>query len=101
VAVKGSRNCQRDETPTAEWLPLPATVALSILEKAEHLLPLVCWDPRDLRSELLRKFIASITACIFFIIEEIVAPSASQMTLWLTTTTSPFAYGKRKGRRRS
>jgi hypothetical protein len=35
---KGLANCQKDLDPTPERLPLPAPVALAILEKAEELL---------------------------------------------------------------
>jgi hypothetical protein len=38
---KGLEKCQRDASPTPECLPLPAPVALSILEGAEYMLPLV------------------------------------------------------------
>ena len=40
---KGLEKCQRDASPTPERLPLPAPVALSILEGAEHMLTLVHW----------------------------------------------------------
>ncbi len=35
---KSLEKCQRDEDPTPERLPLPASVAMSILEGAEHML---------------------------------------------------------------
>ncbi len=38
---KGLANCQRDPAPTPERLPLPAPVALAILEKIEALLKVV------------------------------------------------------------
>jgi len=63
---KGLEKCQRDNNPTPERLPLPAPVAMSILEGAEHLLPLVQWDPRDPRLQLLRASVASIASYIFF-----------------------------------
>ncbi len=40
----GLANCQTNLAPTAERLPLPAPVALAILEKAELLLRGVQWD---------------------------------------------------------
>ena len=40
-------------------------MALSILDGAEHLLPLVQWDPRDPRLQLLRASVASIASYIF------------------------------------
>ena len=49
---KGLEKCQRDN-PTPERLPLPSPVVLFILEGAEHLLPLVQWDPLDPRLQLL------------------------------------------------
>ena len=63
---KGLEKCQRDSTPTEERLPLPAPVALSILEEAENMLPLVHWDPRNPRLLLLRASIASIVSYVFF-----------------------------------
>jgi hypothetical protein len=50
---KGFEKCQRDKNPTPEHLPLPAPVAMSILEGAEHMLPSVHWDQRDPRLQLL------------------------------------------------
>ena len=41
-------------------------VSLSILEGAEHLLPLAKWGPLDPRLQLLRASIASISSYIFF-----------------------------------
>ncbi len=38
---KGLANCHLDTTPQAKRMPLPAPVMLSILELAEHLLPIV------------------------------------------------------------
>ncbi len=38
---KGFEKCQRDENPTLECLPLPAPMALSIMEGAECMLPSV------------------------------------------------------------
>ena len=63
---KGLENFQRDDSHTPERLPLPAPVALSILEGAEHLLPLVQLDPRDSRLQLLRASIAASASYIFF-----------------------------------
>jgi len=47
VAVKGSQNCQRDESPSAERMSPPAHVALCILEEVEHLLPLSPLGPKE------------------------------------------------------
>jgi len=38
---KGLEKCHRDDNPTPERLPLPAPVALSILEGAENPLPML------------------------------------------------------------
>ena len=38
---KGLEKCHRDINPTPKRSPLPTPVAMSILEGAEHLLPLV------------------------------------------------------------
>ncbi len=38
---EGLANCQLDTAPQVKRLPLPAPVMLSILELAEHLLPIV------------------------------------------------------------
>ena len=46
---KGFEKCRRGENPTPERLPLPAPMALSILEGAEHMFPSVHWDPRNPR----------------------------------------------------
>jgi hypothetical protein len=66
VVRKGLEKCQRDDNPNPERLPLPAPVALSILEGAEHLLPLVQWDPLDPRLQFIRASVASIASFIFF-----------------------------------
>ena len=63
---KGLEKCQRDENSTPERLPLPAPVALSILEGAEHMIPSVHWDPRDPRLHLPRASVASIISYVFF-----------------------------------
>jgi hypothetical protein len=44
---KGLANCQKDLDPTPERQPLPAPVALTILEKAEELLKGVQWAAHD------------------------------------------------------
>ena len=62
-----SRAPSRTTAPTApERLPLPAPVAMFILEGAEHMPPLVQWDPLDPRLQLLRASIAFISSYIFF-----------------------------------
>jgi hypothetical protein len=64
---KGLANCQRDLVPTPERLPLPALVALAILEKAEALLKIVKWDSASTtKTTLTRSCIASIASYIFF-----------------------------------
>ena len=63
---KGLEKCQRGENTTPERLPLPAPVALSILEGAKHLLLSVHWAPRDPRLQLMRASVASITSYFFF-----------------------------------
>ena len=63
---KGLENCQEDTKPLPIRLPLPAPVALAILELAEKLLPTVHWDARDPKLLLLRAAIATITSYLFF-----------------------------------
>jgi hypothetical protein len=63
---KGLEKCQRGNNPTPGRLPLPAPVAMPVLEGAEHLLPLIQWNPRDPRLQLLRASVASIASYIFF-----------------------------------
>ena len=46
---KGLEKCQRDASLAPERLPLPAPVAMSILEGAEYMLSLVHWDQGDPR----------------------------------------------------
>jgi hypothetical protein len=61
----GLANCQKDMAPTPERLPLPAPVALAILERAEGLLKnRDQWVENDIR--LLRACIATIASYIFF-----------------------------------
>ena len=62
---KGLEKCQWNENPTPERLPLPAPVALAIMEDAEHMLPSVHWDPWDPTLHLMRASVASIVAYIF------------------------------------
>ena len=63
---RGLDNCQFDLKPDTERVPLPAPVALSILELAESLLPRVHWDPSDPNLRLLRACVASVTAYAYF-----------------------------------
>ena len=63
---KGLEKCQRDENSTPKCLPIPAPVALSILEGAEHMLPSVQWGPRDPRLQVMRSSVAFTTSYIFF-----------------------------------
>jgi hypothetical protein len=59
----GLANCQTGMAPTPERLPLPALVALAILERAEALLKnRDKWVANDIR--LLRAFIATIASYI-------------------------------------
>jgi hypothetical protein len=61
----GLANCQKGMAPTPERLPLPAPVALAILERAEALLKKRDqWVANDIR--LLRACIATIASYIFF-----------------------------------
>ncbi len=71
---KGLEKCQWYENPTAERIPLPAPVALSILKGNEHLLPSVQWGPRDYSLHLLRASVASVANYIFFNRGECSAP---------------------------
>ena len=63
---KGLSNCQEDSYPRPQRLPLPAPVALAILELAERLLRCVRWTPRDPNLLLLRAAAASIASYVFF-----------------------------------
>jgi len=76
---KGLEKCQRDENPNPERLPLPAPVAMSILEGAEHMLPSVQWDPWEPRLQLMRASVAPVVSYIFFNREN-AALSASRRT---------------------
>ena len=62
---KGLEKCQRGANPTPERLPLLAPVALSILEGAKNMLPLVHWDPWDPRLLFPRASVASIVSYVF------------------------------------
>jgi hypothetical protein len=60
-------NCQKDLAPTAERLPLPAPVALAILEKAEELIKGVQWAAHDCTNNMLmRACTVTITSYVFF-----------------------------------
>ena len=63
---RGLENCQVDISPSTERLPLPAPVALSILELAEGLVQVVHWDPSDQRLLLLRACVATLACYAFF-----------------------------------
>ena len=64
---KGLANCQEDLAPQPQRLPLPAPVALKILELAERLLLTVEFHWIDVDNlALLRAAVATITAYMFF-----------------------------------
>ncbi len=63
---KGLSNCQEDSQPRPQRLPLPAPVALAILELAERLLLGVKWEAEDPSFLLLRATAASIASYLFF-----------------------------------
>jgi hypothetical protein len=63
---KGLMNCQTDTAPLPERLPLPAPVALAILELGEKLLPETDWDPEDPTLPVLRAAVATIASYVFF-----------------------------------
>jgi len=68
---KGIASYQKDLDPTPECLPLPAPVALAILEKAEEFLKGVQWAAHDQTDNmLLRACIATIASYVFFNREE-------------------------------
>ncbi len=56
--------------PTPKRLPLPALIALAILEKAEALLKVVHWVYPNTNTTLLRACIVSIASYLFFCQEE-------------------------------
>ena len=97
---KSLEKWHRDDKPTPERLPLPAPVALSILKGAEHLLPLVQWDPLDPRLQLFRASVASISSYIFFNRGECSALYLAE-GLVVTTDNITFRFGMRKERRAS
>jgi len=63
---RGLSNCQLDTAPVPQRLPLPAPVALAVLELAEKLLPMVQWDSCYPNLLLLRAAVASVTSFLFF-----------------------------------
>ena len=63
---KGLENCQEDMAPLPQRLPLPAPVALQILELAEGLQLAVEFHTRDPDLPLLRAAVAIITSYTFF-----------------------------------
>jgi hypothetical protein len=63
---KGLTNCQEDTAPLPERLPLPAPVALAILELGERLLRSSTWTSQDPDMPLLRAAVATVTAYVFF-----------------------------------
>ena len=63
---KGLENCQEDLAPLPQRLPLPAAVALEILELAESLQLIVEFHWTDPDLDLLRAAVATITAYMFF-----------------------------------
>ena len=63
---KGLTNCQVDTAPLPERLPLPAPVALAILELGERLIRTITWTPQDPDMHLLQAAVATVTAYVFF-----------------------------------
>jgi hypothetical protein len=63
---KGLTNCQDDTAPLLERLPLPAPVALAILELGEGLLRTITWTPQDPDMPLLRAAVATVASYVFF-----------------------------------
>jgi len=63
---KGFENCKEDLAPLPQRLPLPAPVALEILELAESMQLSVQFHWMDPDLDLLRAAVATITAYIFF-----------------------------------
>jgi hypothetical protein len=96
-ARKGVVNCQRDLAPTPERLPLPAPVALAILEKVEALLKVVQWDCLTANNNtLLRACAASIASYVFFPRGECGAYARSE-DLAVNTTHVTLRLNKEKG----
>ena len=78
----GLANCQRDMAPTTEFLPLPATIGLAILERAEALLKnRGQWAAKDI--SLLRACVATIASYIFFCRGECGVINTTHLTLQL------------------
>ena len=63
---KGLMNCQTDIDPLLERLPVPAPVALAILELGEKLLTMTTSDPEDTNLPVLRATVATIASYVFF-----------------------------------
>ena len=63
---KGLSNCQEDSQLRPQRMPLPAPVALAILELGERLLLIVIWKVEDPNMLLLRAAAASIASYLFF-----------------------------------
>jgi len=94
---KGLANCQKGIAPTPERIPLPAPVALAILEKTEELLKCVQWAARDYTDNmLLRACIATIASYIFFCKRECGA-CARRGDLVVNTTHITLRLSKEKG----
>jgi hypothetical protein len=96
---KGLSNCQEDSQPRPQRLPLPAPVALAILELAERLLPIVIWEADDPNLLLMRAAVASIAppTCSSIVENAVRVPSST--TSSSTTPTSPSYYDMKKDNR--
>ena len=95
---KGLASGLRDLVPTPERLPLPAPIALALLEKAEALLKVVLWDTTKstYNTTLMRACIASIASYVFFCRGECVA-CARREDLVVDATHITLRLNKEKG----
>jgi hypothetical protein len=59
-------NCQTGTAPLLDRLPLPAPVALAMLELGEKLLTKTDWDPEDPILPVIRATYATIASYVFF-----------------------------------
>ena len=96
---KGLMNCHTDTAPLPERLPLPAPVALAILELGEQLLIKTTWKPKDPILPVLRATVATIASYVFFNRGECIACAVTEDLVVSNTAHITLLLRQEKGRK--